>query len=91
MDNIRQILMTFLGYFLHIVGVGIAWRVGSIAFSKIVALVLTALAAYIPYFGLWGIPFIVFVYRLFRPDDIPGLTQMIENGTAALPAMPTQG
>ena len=48
MDNIRQILMTFLGYFLHIVGVGIAWRVGSIAFSKIVALVLTALAAYIP-------------------------------------------
>ena len=86
--NVRDLVYTALSAFLHILGVGIAYRVGSVMFSKVFAIALTGIAAYVPYFGLWGIPLIVFVYRLFRPDDIPSLVSMAQNGIPTAPPVP---
>ena len=86
--TVRDLVYTALSAFLHILGIGIAYRVGSALFSKVFAIVLTGVAAYIPYFGLWGVPLLVFTMRLFRADDIPTLTQMVENGTTVAPTAP---
>jgi hypothetical protein len=62
-----------LSTFLHLLGVGIAYNVGTTVFDPIFGYILTGLALVIPYFGLWGIPMIVFFYRMFSGTDLPGL------------------
>ena len=59
-----------LSIFLHLLGVGIAYKVGTVAFGSIFGYILTAVALIIPYFGLWAIPILVFFYRFFKTSDI---------------------
>jgi len=73
-SSVFSTLMGGLSTFLHLLGVGIAYKVGTTVFDPIVGYVLTAFALVIPYFGLWGIPFIIFFYRLFAMGDLSGLT-----------------
>lgn len=56
--------------FLHLLGVGVAYKVGTTIFDPIVGYVLTGIALILPYFGLWGIPMIVFFYRLVSSGDV---------------------
>lgn len=83
--SITDVFMSALGIFLHVTGIGIAYRVGTALFDTVVAFILTGISAYIPYFGLWGVPLLVFTYRLFRSEDFPGLAQLIQNGSDAMP------
>jgi len=62
-----------LSTFLHILGVGIAYKVGTTIFDPIIGYILTAVALVVPYFGLWGVPMIVFFYRLISMSDLSGL------------------
>lgn len=73
-SSVFSTLMGGLSTFLHLLGVGIAYKVGTTVFDPIVGYVLTAFALVIPYFGLWGIPMIIFFYRLVTMGDIAGLT-----------------
>lgn len=74
-------LISGLGTFLHLAGVGITYKVGTTLFDETVAYALTGIAFMIPFFGLWAMPLIVFGYRLFTSTDLPGL---IQNGTTAV-------
>lgn len=62
-----------LSTFLHILGVGIAYKVGTTIFDPIIGYILTAISLVIPYFGLWAVPLIVFFYRLISRSDLSGL------------------
>lgn len=72
-SSVFSTMMSGISTFLHLLGVGIAYKVGTTVFDPIVGYVLTAFAIVIPYFGLWGIPLIIFFYRLVTMGDLPGL------------------
>jgi hypothetical protein len=59
-----------LSIFLHLLGVGIAYKVCTVAFGPIFGYILTALSLVIPYFGLWAVPVLVFFWRFFLTADI---------------------
>jgi hypothetical protein len=59
-----------LSIFLHLLGVGIAYKVSTVAFGSIIGYIVTALSLVIPYFGLWAVPILIFVYRFFKTSDI---------------------
>ena len=59
-----------LSIFLHLLGVGIAYKVCTVAFGYFIGIIMTALALIIPYFGLWAVPILVFLYRFFKTSDI---------------------
>ena len=69
-------MMSGLSTFLHLLGVGIAYKVGTTIFDPIVGYVLTGISLIIPYFGLWGMPMIVFVYRMMSGGDLTGLAEV---------------
>jgi hypothetical protein len=72
-SSLFSTLLGGLSTFLHLLGVGIAYKVGTTVFDPIFGYVLTTFSLVIPYFGLWGIPMIVFFYRMFSSTDLPGL------------------
>lgn len=74
--SLYKTILSGLSTFLHLLGVGIAYKVGTSIFDPIVGYVLTGIALLLPYFGLWGIPLIVFWYRIFVTSDLQGLTQV---------------
>lgn len=74
--SLYKTILSGLSTFLHLLGVGIAYKVGTSLFDPIIGYVLTGIALILPYFGLWGIPLIVFWYRIFVTSDFQGLTQV---------------
>lgn len=73
-SELYKTILSGLSTFLHLLGVGIAYKVGTTLFDPIFGYVLTGIALVLPYFGLWGIPLIVFWYRIFLTSDFAGLT-----------------
>jgi hypothetical protein len=71
--SLFTIILGGLSTFLHILGVGIAYKVGTTIFDPIIGYILTAISMVIPYFGLWAVPLIVFFYRLISRSDLSGL------------------
>lgn len=69
-SDIFSTLVKSFGTFLHLAGVGIAYKVGNELFGEIPAYIMTAIAVVIPFWGLWGVPLLVFVYRLFTDTDV---------------------
>jgi hypothetical protein len=72
--NLFKTAISGLSMFVHLLGVGIAYKVGTTVFDPIIGYVLTGLALIIPYYGIWGVPFLVFIYRIFSSQDISALT-----------------
>ena len=75
--SVYSTIMRALSTFLHLLGVGIAYKVGTTIFDPILGYVLTGAALVIPFFGLWGVPIIVFIYRLVASADLPGLVPIV--------------
>ena len=75
--SVFSTIMSGLGTFLHLLGVGIAYKVGTTIFDPILGYVLTGTALIIPFFGLWGVPIIVFIYRMISSTDLPGLVPIV--------------
>lgn len=69
-------ILSGLSTFLHLLGVGITYKVSTSIFDPIIGYVLTGISLVVPYFGLWAIPLIVFWYRMFLTSDLQGLAQV---------------
>jgi hypothetical protein len=80
--SVFNTILSGLSTFLHILGVGIAYKVGTTIFDPIIGYVLTGVALIIPYFGLWGVPIIVFVYRMLSSGDLAGLATVPSRAVA---------
>lgn len=67
--SLFKTILSAFSIFLHALGVGVAYKVGSTIFSSLTMYILVGLALLIPFFGLWGVPLVVFVYRLWSGQD----------------------
>jgi hypothetical protein len=74
--SLYKTILSGLSTFLHLLGVGITYKVGTSIFDPIIGYVLTGIALVVPYFGLWGVPLIVFWYRIFVTSDLAGLASV---------------
>jgi hypothetical protein len=86
-SNILTTVLQAFAIFLHLAGVGIAYNVGTALLGEIMGYILTAVALIIPFYGLWGVPLIVFAYRLFTGSNLgvfETVAKAMETGPAPL-------